>query len=540
MRRLLILLALALAACNGNGDDLTARLEPLQHVPEISNLTLSPDSALYMEGDGSVQVTAALSYTDLGQDIETLHVMISDGTSLEVPVSAAATSVSSTLTVTFDMTTADANGCTVEIWLVDKAEQGSNHLNAAFSVIRHAPEILNVSLSPDSVSNMQGDGSVAVSAEISFQDTGLDIQTLFVRMPDDSIIEFTKSISTETGSFSEELTMPTQTVGTVVLEFWLVDKAGDDSVPVIAEFRVLADMQSSDWTNRVSGLPYTLNDVIWDGDVFIAVGAGGTVLTSADGIDWVARQSDTTADLNAIAVYGSEIFAVGDESVLFSTDHGANWRQAEKHFVSTELTAVAVTSSQVVVSGHSYGLAAGITSISEDRGESWQFVDFMQAGDFIYRDGLFLGVVIRHYGLDRASIMTSSDGKEWTEIVISEGGATLSTVMHNGSQFIVAGSDSAVFASFDGFNWTQLQTPVAGVNYLSSAWSGSKLVLAGGSDSPSDRPIGITSTDGGVTWETFNIAGTYESRGMAFGSGRFVSVGQTAPDSGEGAIYSTD
>jgi hypothetical protein len=249
MRRLLILLALALAACGGNGDGLTTMLEPVQHVPDISNLTLSPDSALYMEGDGSVEVTAELSYTDLGQDIETLHVMISDGTSLAIPISAAAASASGTLTVTFDVTTADANGCAVEIWLVDKAEQTSNRLSAAFSVIRHAPEISKVSLSPDSVSNMQGDGSVAVSAEISFHDVGLDIQTLWVRMPDDSIIEFAESISTETGSFSEDLTMSTQTVGTVVLEFWLSDQAGDDSVPVTAEFQVLADMQSSDWTN---------------------------------------------------------------------------------------------------------------------------------------------------------------------------------------------------------------------------------------------------------------------------------------------------
>jgi hypothetical protein len=113
----------------------------------------------------------------------------------------------------------------------------------------------------------------------------------------------------------------------------------------------------------------------------------------------------------------------------------------------------------------------------------------------------------------------------------------LFTVTHNGSQFIAAGGDGAAFASFDGFNWTQLQTPVAAVNYLSATWDGSKLVLAGGSDSPSERPIGIASTDGGVSWDIFNIGGDYESRGMAYGNGRFVSVGQSAPGSGEGAIY---
>ena len=47
-------------------------------------------------------------------------------------------------------------------------------------------------------------------------------------------------------------------------------------------------------------------------------------------------------------------------------------------------------------------------------------------------------------------------------------------------------------------------------------------------------------TDGGVSWEIFNIGGNYESRGLAHGNGQFVSVGQTSPVSGEGAIYTAD
>jgi hypothetical protein len=50
MRSLLFLLTLVLAACGGNGDGFKATPEPLQHVPAISNLKLTPDSALYMEG----------------------------------------------------------------------------------------------------------------------------------------------------------------------------------------------------------------------------------------------------------------------------------------------------------------------------------------------------------------------------------------------------------------------------------------------------------------------------------------------------------
>ncbi|MGB5576326.1 MAG: hypothetical protein WBM88_02875, partial [Woeseiaceae bacterium] len=128
MRTLPFVLTLVLAACGGNGDGLEATPEPFQHVPEISNLKLSPDSALYMEGDGSVQVTAEFAFTDLGRDIQTLHVEMSDGASLAVSISESVDAVSGTLTEAFDVTTAAADGCTVEIWLVDQANQSSNHL----------------------------------------------------------------------------------------------------------------------------------------------------------------------------------------------------------------------------------------------------------------------------------------------------------------------------------------------------------------------------------------------------------------------------
>jgi len=538
MRGVLSVLAILLAACGGNGVSFDATPEPMQHVPQISNLELTPDNALYMEGDGSVQVTVEFGFIDLNQDIETLHVRMSDGTSLTIPVSASVNTVSGTLTEALEMTTADASGCTVEIWLVDKAGQSSNHLSAAFSVTEHKPQIVSVNLSPDSAQYMEGDGSVVVATEISFGDVGLDIQTLWVRRPDGTSIEFDESFATETGILTEDFTMSTEKVGAFAIEFWLVDKTGTSSDHVTAVFSVVGNTQSTDWTSRLSGLPYALNDVIWDGSVFIAVGGSGAILTSTDGVDWITRDSGTDAKLNSVAAYGSDIFAVGDETVLLSTDHGENWNTKDKYFFATELTAVVVTSSQVVVSGFSYGLAAGITSMSEDRGNTWQFADFGFAADLTYRNGLFVGALqYPFFGQDRSRVTVSYNGESWNEIVLREGGPTLFTVTHNGSQFIAAGGDGAAFASFDGFNWTQLQTPVAAVNYLSATWDGSKLVLAGGSDSPSERPIGIASTDGGVSWDIFNIGGDYESRGMAYGNGRFVSVGQSAPGSGEGAIY---
>jgi hypothetical protein len=421
------------------------------------------------------------------------------------------------------------------------------------SPVAHVPEVSSFSLSPVTATFMQGDGTLVVTAEIGFRDAGLDIQALWIQMPDGTSLQMSESFSTETGTFTETIVMPTNQIGEFPVEIWLVDGAGDSSVHHTAEFTVIVDLQSSDWTNRLSGLPYPLGDVIWDGEAFIAVGAGGTILTSADGITWAAIESGTVADLDAVAFYGSDIYAVGDEIILQSTDHGASWtvkgRPAE-----AILQAVAVNSSQVVVGGYRRGWGTAITTISEDRGDTWQAVDswpneIAHMNDLVCRDGLFVASTPGYEGFG-AWVTVSSDGKLWNEVAVSdeEEWAVPHTIIHDGSQFILAGLNGTVFTSPDGFNWTTLQTPVRDVYYTSAASNGSKLVLAGASpcggmwlcSEPFGVPLGLSSTDGGMTWELFNIDGNYESSGLAWGNGRFVSIGDNPQLDGEGSIYTAD
>ena len=423
------------------------------------------------------------------------------------------------------------------------------------SPVAHVPEVSSFSLSPVTATLMQGDGTLVVTAEIGFRDTGLDIQALWVRMPDGTSMQISESFSTETGTFTETIVMPTNEVGAFPVEILLVDQAGDSSDPVTAEFRVVADMQSIDWTNRLSGLPNGLNDVIWDGVVFIVVGNRGTVLTSADGIAWVSIESGTDEDLSKIAFYGSDIFAVGDEIIMHSTDHGSSWTVKDRPMEAI-LQAVAVNSSQVVAGGYRRSWSTAINLISEDRGDTWQTFDSwpnedMHMNDLVYQDGLFVASTPNPEGLD-ARVTVSSDGKMWNEVAVSDESewAVPHTIFHDGSQFILAGFEGKVFTSPDGFNWTQLQTPVQDVWYTDAAWSGSKLVLAGpwscgyllgGCDLHLGvPPVGLSTTDGGLSWEIFNIDGDYESSGLAWGNGRFVTVGRKTPFSNEGAIYTAD
>ena len=307
-------------------------------------------------------------------------------------------------------------------------------------------------------------------------------------------------------------------------------------------------------------MPYGFWDVVWDGTVFVAVGDDGAILTSSDGVDWVKKESGVETTLVAVAAFGPDIVAVGNDIVLLSTDHGDSW-SVKYRPVSVGFGAVALNSSQYVVGGFDFESTTETITISEDRGETWEVVDEdpnqnFPINDLAYGNGYFVATtwVSTSFG---GRVKVSADGREWNEINVSEGdeAAWFAMVMHDGDQFAVAGY-SGVSMSLDGLNWTQKQTPLLNFDFLSAATDGSQLILAGAFGSSfwgyylqSHWPAGIASTDGGLTWEFFGIDEGYLSLGMAFGNGRFVSVGRTLSagesdiyffHSNTGAIYSTN
>ncbi len=426
---------------------------------------------------------------------------------------------------------------------------------------QHAPEIIDVVLTPDTVNYMEGGGSVVVAAEITFRDDGSDVETLWMEKPDGTTVEFDVINRSENQSITVELNMPTDKVGLPYYFFWLADMAGDRSDPWPSSFPITWNGESSSWTKRLSNVPYGFWDVVWDGTVFVAVGDDGAIMTSTDGVDWVRKESGIETTLVAVAAFGPDIVAVGDDIVLLSTDHGDSW-SVKYRPVSVGFGAVALNSSQFVVGGFDFESTTETITISEDRGETWEVVDEDPNQDFpindlAYGNGYFVATTWRSTS-PGGRVKVSADGRQWNEILLSDDveATWFSMVMHDGDQFAVAGY-SGVSMSMDGLNWTQKQTPLLNFDFLSAATDGSQLILAGGFGSiimgvyalQSHWPAGIASTDGGLSWEFFGIDEGYLSLGMAFGNGRFVSVGRTlvAGEDGiyffpnnTGAIYSTN
>jgi len=413
---------------------------------------------------------------------------------------------------------------------------------------QHVPDITNVVLTPDTVNHMEGNGSVVVAAEITFQDGGSDVETLWVEKPDGTTVEFDVINLSENQSITASFDVSTEKVGMLYAKFWLLDMAGDRSDSWSSSLSVIWNGQSSGWTKRLSNVPYGFWDVVWDSTVFVAVGDDGAILTSSDGVDWVKKESGVEDTLVAVAAFGPDIVAVGNEIVLLSTDHGDSW-SVKYSPVSFGLEAVALNSSQYVVGGFDYERTSEIIIISEDRGETWEVVDEDPDQDFpisdlAYGNGNFVATSWRQSS-HGGRVKVSADGREWNEILVSEGDevAWYGMVVHDGDQFTVAGY-SGVSMSWDGLNWTQKQTPLLDFDFLSAATDGSKLILAGGFGSSfwgyylqSHWPAGIASTDGGSTWECFGIDEGYLSLGMAFGNGRFVSVGRTLSANEDGSYF---
>ncbi len=73
------------------------------------------------------------------------------------------------------------------------------------------------------------------------------------------------------------------------------------------------------WTAQVSGTSESLNSVTWTGNMFVVAGSNGTLLTSHDGTSWSSQQSGVAVNLQDVIWNGSELMAVGDGGTILTS-----------------------------------------------------------------------------------------------------------------------------------------------------------------------------------------------------------------------------
>jgi hypothetical protein len=138
--------------------------------------------------------------------------------------------------------------------------------------------------------------------------------------------------------------------------------------------------------------------------------------------------------------------------------------------------------------------------------------------NIIYEGGKFMAVGARHNSVfpysSKGAVLVSTDGVEWTTVVIS-GTTSLNAVSRNNDQWVVVGDAGSVLTSTNGFEWNRITVPGAG-NLVSVACGNGNVAVG------SSTGRIYTSTDLS-SWRLQNVAtGTVSS--LAVGNNRFMAL----------------
>ncbi|WP_249897903.1 Ig-like domain-containing protein [Paenibacillus sp. PK3_47] len=333
--------------------------------------------------------------------------------------------------------------------------------------------------------------------------------------------------------------------------------ANNATLVVVGEGGVVATSGgSSAWTIRNSGVVKDLNNVIYTGSQFVAVGDKGTVLTSSEGISWINQTGNTTSttpNLNAIAYGDGKLIAVGDSgTVLTSNDNGAAWNAA--------VSGVDVNLNDIVYeAGKFVAVGDGGKIINSTNGLNWleqssdstdnlkgisyggnEFVAVGDKGDIVSAPGALNSWTTKIRFMELAFnsvtyngnkfVVVGNDGKmihsingtdDWSDLIpVANTTNSLLKVTYTGQEHFIVGSNGTMFATInpDGIsNWAQYGS-IAPSALKAITYANNTYITVG-----TDGLIG-TSTDGRI-WSKVVSGTTGDINGVAYGSSKFVAVG---------------
>ena len=203
--------------------------------------------------------------------------------------------------------------------------------------------------------------------------------------------------------------------------------------------KVFTSVDILSWTSQTSGTSHNLNGVTYGIGTWVAVGNTGTIISSTDAENWTTRKN-TGNNLNDVT-FGNNVFvAVGTSGTIFRSTNGTSWSEIDIT-PSNDLKGIIYGKNLFVFVAESiiYYSADGITWTSSDNAVPG--VD--------YGNGVFVSV--------GGTILTSSDGKSWSDTKPSSYTYQLQAVAYgNGTWVIVPTSGGTVLTSIDGTTWTSI------------------------------------------------------------------------------------
>jgi alpha-tubulin suppressor-like RCC1 family protein len=214
---------------------------------------------------------------------------------------------------------------------------------------------------------------------------------------------------------------------------------------------LLASANGRTWTALDSGISGSLSDLALGNGRFVAIGGSGNVTTSANGVEWTAGNTGTNANLNSIA-FGNQIFvAVGNGSIIQTSLNGVDWMTVQAANSPSSLEGVFFGNGRFVAVGRG-NLATGSTKrsiMTSTDGINWTEHDHNGNGlnDVTFAKGIFVAVG------DNGNVQVSSDGMNWNTFLA--GTASYQGVSFGKGLFTAVGAAGTIATSPNGMNWIE-------------------------------------------------------------------------------------
>lgn len=291
-------------------------------------------------------------------------------------------------------------------------------------------------------------------------------------------------------------------------------------------------------------------NVVWNGSVFCAIGAGGGVATSPDGSTWTA-QTINSADYGgapswySLGTLGSMIIAMGYNGGFqfccsISTDNGITWRIPTNGLPPWPAAnggywgSVAYNGAVFCAGGNAGPYAVGVDVIVTPDGDNWtEHVGALPGStNSIWkigaaRSGAYAGRFVAvniNLGWGIGDTATSTDGVTWVHHVgaMPSSAGAWSTPKHNGSLFCSVMKNSALSAtSADGITWTVGALPVSS-EWVAVDWNGDVWVAVSSVASGSVN-VAAVSQDG-LNWTQKALIGSVAWSALASDTASNISA----------------
>ncbi|MCX8156220.1 MAG: hypothetical protein N3J91_07220 [Verrucomicrobiae bacterium] len=367
---------------------------------------------------------------------------------------------------------------------------------------------------------------------------------------------------------------------------WLMGAAasGNGVVLVGDNAALYLSSDGATWTRQSPPAGFTgwLRHVTFGKNLFVAVGENGAILTSNNGRLWKRETSGVTQHLNRVAFLNDTFVAAGEQGVLLTSANGSSWQVASSPGVTNTWFALAGVTNELLAAGqgqlrHRRGLAAWTDETSPGKSNAapaWTYYSAVHDGTLYLvagRSGMMVeGVAEANQPLrwihrfpgprhwlwdlcrageiytavgDRATILTSSDGVQWSLEAVppTATNAILLGVAGSSNRLVAVGNQGAVLLSEGyltnilatnlqgrlvtntattlGIFWRELPQRLTTNDLQAVALRGQEIIVAGGNG------VLFHSPDGGQTWQQRATPVPHFLSGAAAYPGGWVVVG---------------